>query len=164
MAGRGDSPVLREEGGVLELCVHESCGLSAAASGDLEDALRVFDYDCDGALCAPELAAAIAASGISSTGTTTSARDAASAAARAIARFDASGKGALRLVEFLEYASSSESALCEVPYGAHAIGPEAAVKGARVADPGSRTGAVRDDGHRGAHGDMRVYGLGADAG
>jgi hypothetical protein len=106
----------------------------------LEDAFRVFDYDGDGALCARELAAAIAASDVSGLGATTSAKDSASAAARAIAMFDKSGKGALGLADFISYANSGESALGEVPYGAHAIGPEAALEVRASRIPGAGLG------------------------
>ncbi len=106
----------------------------------LEDAFRVFDYDGDDALCARELAAAIAASTTGgATDATTSAKDAASAAARAIARFDG-GKGALGLTDFIRYANSGESALGEVPYGAHAVGPEAALEVRASRIPGAGLG------------------------
>ncbi len=112
----------------------------------LEDTLRVFDYDEDGALCAREIAAAIAASDVSAASATTSAKDAASAAARAIAMFDERKKGALGLADFTSYADSSESALGEVPYGAHAVWPEAAleVRASRIAGAGLGLFATTD--------------------
>jgi hypothetical protein len=54
--------------------------------------------------------------------------------------FDKSGKGALVLADFIGYANSSESALGEVPYGAHAIGPEAALEVRASRIPGAALG------------------------
>jgi hypothetical protein len=89
----------------------------------LEDTLRLFDLDGDGALSAPELATAIR---VTSGG---SAENAAKAAADAVASFGQSDRGSLDSVAFARYANSPASALGrDLPYGASTVAPATALE------------------------------------
>jgi hypothetical protein len=89
----------------------------------LEDTLRLFDLDGDGALSEPELAAAIRVT------SGASAESAAKAAADAVASFGQSDRGSLDSVALARYASSPASALGrDLPYGASVVDPATALE------------------------------------
>jgi len=93
----------------------------------LEDTLRLFDLDGDGALSEPELAAAIRVT------SDASAESAAKAAADAVASFgqqqQQQQRGSLDSVAFARYASSPASALgLDLPYGASVVDPATALE------------------------------------